>query len=114
MNKIVFAFLLLTSSAFAAEAKKDDDLPCAKNTEVEKVMNDKGYALVLNMHRTEKNPEGVIESLWIGGQNAVITATTPKGEFSCIISQFNNVIVNPQAIEGIWENYKKQTKQKDI
>lgn len=102
------------ATAETKPASKDDDIPCAKNTDVEKVMNDKGYALVLNMKRTEKNPEGIIETLWLGGQDAVITATTPKGEYSCIISQFNNVIVNPQAIEGIWENYKKQTKQKDI
>ena len=114
MKKIVFALLLFTTSVFAAETKKEEDPPCAKNTDVEKIMNEKGYALVLNMRRTENNPENIIESLWMGGQNVVITATTQKGEYSCIISQFDNVILNPQAIEGIWENYKKQTKQKDI
>lgn len=99
--------------AHGAEAKKEE-LPCASNKDIEKIMNDKGYALLLNMTRKEDNKDHVIESIWIGGQNIAITGTVPKGETSCLIAQMENVIVNPNAIEEIWENYKKQTKQKDI
>jgi hypothetical protein len=109
--------LLLTffaSTANATEAPKQEELPCADNKDIEKIMADKGYVLLLNMTRKEDNKEGIIESLWVGGAVAVITATTPKGETSCLIANMGNVIVNPNAIEEIWETYKKQTKQKDI
>ncbi len=99
--------------AHGAEAKKEE-LPCASNKDIEKVMNDKGYTLLLNMTRKEDNKDHVIESIWIGGMNIAITGTVPKGETSCLIAQMENVIVNPNAIEEIWENYKKQTKQRDI
>ena len=100
--------------AHGAEAPKKEELPCASNKDIEKIMNDKGYTLLLNMTRKEDNKDGIIETLWIGGINAVVTATTKDGEASCLIANMNNVIVNPNAIEEIWENYKKQTKQKDI
>lgn len=93
---------------------KKEELSCANNTDVEKIMAEKGYTILLNMTRKEDNKEGIIESLWIGGSNAVITATTPNGEASCFIANMNNVIINPNAIESIWEAYKKQNKQKDI
>jgi hypothetical protein len=108
------AFFQYVNHAHSAEAPKKEELPCASNKDIEKIMNDKGYALLLNMTRKEDNKEGVIETVWIGGENIVVTATVPKGETSCLIANMGNVIVNPNAIEEIWENYKKQTKQKDI
>ena len=99
--------------AHGAEVKKEE-LPCADNKDIEKIMSDKGYSLLLNMTRKEGNKEGVIETVWIGGTNIVVTGTVPKGETSCMIATMGNVIVNPNAIEEIWNNYKKQTKQKDI
>lgn len=115
MNKYVIAILFTLSTSFAyADEKKKAELPCANNTEIEKIMEDKGYSLLMNMTRNEDNKEGIIETVWIGGSDIVITATVPKGETSCIITTMKNVIMNPNAVEKIWENYKKQTKQKDI
>ena len=115
MNKYMLAILLSLGVSFAyADEKKKDDAPCAKNAEIEKVMQDKGYSLLLNMTRNEDNKEGIVESLWIGGSDAVITATLPKGEVSCFVTSMKNTIINPLTVEMIWENYKKQTKQKDI
>ena len=62
--------------AHGAETKKEE-LPCASNKDIEKIMNDKGYALLLNMTRKEDNKDGIIETVWIGGENIVVTATTP-------------------------------------
>jgi len=108
------AFFQYVNHAQGAEASKKEELPCANNKDIEKIMNDKGYSLLLNMTRKEDNKDGIIETVWIGGTNIVITATTPKGEASCLIANMGNVIVNPNTIEEVWENYKKQTKQKDI
>lgn len=91
-----------------------DKLVCAKNDDVEKIMEDKGYSLLLNMTRKEDNKEGIIESLWVGGQSAVVTASVPNTDTSCLLANMDNVIINPNAIESIWEAYKKQNKQKDI
>jgi hypothetical protein len=110
---MILAATLFASQSLAAEAKKEE-LPCADNKDIEKIMNDKGYSLLLNMTRKDDNKEGIIETMWIGGTNIVITATTPKGEASCLIATMGNVIVNPNTVESIWENYKKQTKQKNI
>ena len=106
-------FFQYVNHAHGAEAKKEE-LPCADNKDIEKIMNDKGYSLLLNMTRKDDNKDGIIETVWIGGTNIVVTATTPKGESSCMIATMGNVIVNPNTIEEIWNNYKKQTKQKDI
>lgn len=119
MNKYMLGILMALGVSFAVaapttkEAPKEE-LPCANNTDIEKIMEEKGYSLLLNMTRKQDNKDGIIESLWVGGQDAVITATVPKGESSCMIATMNNVIINPNAIEGIWEAYKKQNKQKDI
>lgn len=94
--------------------KKEPELACADNKDIEKIMNEKGYSLLLNMTRREDNKEGIVETLWVGGSNAVITATTKNGTASCFIASMNNVIINPQTIEDIFEIYKKQNKQKDI
>lgn len=110
---IFLGLFLSTQISWATEAKKDE-MPCAKNVDIVKIMEDKGYAILLNMTRKENNKDGIIESVWIGGQNIVITATAPNSDSSCFIANMENVIVNPNAIEAIWENYKKQNKQKDI
>ena len=110
-----FLAVVLASTALAKDAEpKKDELACAKNVDVEKIMEEKGYALLLNMTRTDNNKDGIIESLWINGQSTVITASVAGSDSSCFMANFGNVIVNPNAIEAIWENYKKQNKQKDI
>lgn len=117
MNKYMLGVLLALGVSFAVTAKeapKNEEMVCAKNVDIEKIMNEKGYSLLLNMTRTENNKDGIIESLWIGGQSAVITASVAGSDSSCFITNMNNVIINPNAIEGIWEAYKKQNKQKDI
>lgn len=113
---ILLSVLLFSGFSIAKEERKEtiNEMPCAKNVDIEKIMADKGYAILLNMTRKEDNKEGIIESLWIGGQNVAITATVPNSGSSCLIANMENVIVNPNAIEAIWENYKKQNKQKDI
>lgn len=102
------------STKAPAPTKPESELACAKNVDIEKIMEDKGYALLLNMTRVEDNKSGIIESLWIGGQSVAITATVPNADSSCFITNMKDVVVNPNAIEAIWENYKKQNKQKDI
>ena len=60
---LVTLLALVSSIAFAApkEAPKSDDLPCAKNVDIEKIMEEKGYSLLLNMTRKEDNKEGIVE-----------------------------------------------------
>lgn len=113
MKHFIFCLTLLLPFSALADAKKEE-IPCAKNTEVEKIMKDKGYELLLNMTRKENNQDNIIESLWIGGQSAIITGTTKNSDTSCLLFVMNGVVINPLTVEGIWENYKKQTKQKDI
>ena len=121
MNKYMLGILFALGASFAiaspkeeAIKKEEDKLVCAKNNDVEKIMADKGYYLLLNMTRKEDNKEGIIESLWIGGTSAVVTASVQNTDTSCLIANMNNVIINPNAIESIWEAYKKQNKQNDI
>lgn len=91
-----------------------EEMPCAKNADVEKIMEEKGYMVLLNMTRKENNKDGIVESLWVSGTNAVITATVPNADSSCFIVNMENVTMNPNAIEAIWNAYKKQNNQKDI
>jgi hypothetical protein len=44
----------------------------------------------------------------------MITASVDKQDTSCLIAAMKDVTYNPNAIEQIYEIYKKQTKQKDI
>jgi hypothetical protein len=60
------------------------------------------------------NSDNVVETLWVGGTTVIITAAVPKQDYSCLLATLSNVVYAPYTIEGIWENYKKQTKQKDI
>ena len=60
------------------------------------------------------NENGVVESVWAGGQSIIITAAVPNEQKSCILANMSKVTYNPKAIEEVWETYKKQTKQKDI
>lgn len=96
----------------ATETK--EEMPCVKNAELVKIMEEKGYMILLNMTRKENNKDGIVESLWVSGQNAVITATVPNADSSCFVTNMENVIMNPNAIEAIWNAYKKQNNQKDI
>lgn len=106
-----FAFGQWAHNAHAAEApKKEEKMICVSNTELDKTMVSKGYDVLLTM----KNEDGVVESIWVGGQSIVITAAVPNETKSCLLANMSTVTYNPKAIEEIWETYKKQTKQKDI
>ena len=61
-----------------------------------------------------ENEDGVVESVWTAGQSVIITAAVPNEKKSCLLAVMKDVTFNPKAIEEVWENYKKQTKQKDI
>ena len=92
-----------------AEPKKEEMI-CVSNADLDKVMVEKGYDIMLQM----TNEDGVVESVWTGGQSIVITAAVPNEPKSCLLANMSKVTFNPKAIEEIWETYKKQTKQKDI
>ena len=99
--------------ANAKEApKKDDknDIVCLTNAELDKIMVDKNYDVLLTM----KNNDNIVESVWVYGQSIIITAAIPNEQKSCLLATMSDVTFNPKAIEEIWETYKKQTKQKDI
>ena len=83
---------------------------CISNAELDKTMVEKGYDVLLTM----KNDDGVVESVWAGGQSIAITAAVPNQDKSCLLTMMKDVTFNPKAVEEIWETYKKQTKQKDI
>jgi hypothetical protein len=103
---------MIAHNAKAEEPKKEEksDMICVTNEELDKIMVSKNYDILLNM----TNPEGVVESVWTGGQTIVITAAVPNEPKSCLLATMTKVTYNPKAIEEVWETYKKQTKQKDI
>lgn len=98
--------------AHATEApkKEDEKMICVTNEELDKIMVSKNYDILLNM----TNADGVVESVWTGGQTIVITAAVPNEQKSCLLATLTKVTFNPKAIEDVWETYKKQTNQKDI
>ena len=102
-------FNIYADNAKSAEAKKDDMI-CLSNKDLDKTMVEKGYDVLLTM----KNEEGVVESVWTGGQSIAITAAVPNQDKSCLLAMMKDVTFNPKAVEEIWETYKKQTSQKDI
>jgi len=116
MNKYILGILLALGVSFAfantptKTKPKKDEIVCIDNTELDKIMTDKGYDILLNM----TNNDGVVESVWYGGKSIVITAAVPNEKKSCLLATMNDVTYNPKAVEEIWETYKKQTKQKDI
>ena len=95
---------------YGAEAPKKDDLICVTNEVLDKTMVEKGFDVLLTM----KNEDGVVESVWTGGQSISITAAVPNENKSCLMAIMRDVTFNPKVIEDVWETYKKQTKQKDI
>ena len=106
-------FFQYVNHAHSAEPKKDVDkqgMVCISNAELDKIMVEKGYDVMLTM----TNNDGVVESLWTAGQSISITASVPGQDKSCLLAMMKDVTFNPKAIEEIWETYKKQTKQKDI
>jgi hypothetical protein len=110
---ILLAGLFLTS-AYAKERmdgkESAEKLLCVDNAELDKTMVAKGYDVLLTM----TNENGVVESVWAGGQSIIITAAVPNEKTSCVLANMSKVTYNPKAIEEVWETYKKQTKQKDI
>lgn len=105
-----FAFSQWAHQAHGEEVKQEEKMICVSNEELDKIMVSKNYDIMLNM----TNSDGVVESIWTGGQTIVITAAVPNEKKSCLLATMTNVTYNPKAIEDIWETYKKQTKQKDI
>ena len=103
------AFFQYVNHAHGEEPKKDT-LICVTNEVLDKTMVEKGFDVLLTM----KNEDGVVESVWAGGQSISITAAVPNENKSCLMAIMHDVTFNPKAIEEIWETYKKQTKQKDI
>ena len=87
-----------------------ENLVCVTNAELDKTMKEKGYGVLLNM----TNDNGVVETVWVSGQSITITAAVEKQDTSCLLAVMKDVTYNPNAIEQIYEIYKKQTKQKDI
>lgn len=110
---ILLAGLFLTS-AYAKERMDSKESPeklvCVSNAELDKTMKEKGYGVLLNM----TNDNGVVETVWVSGQSITITAAVEKQDTSCLLAVMKDVTYNPNAIEQIYEIYKKQTKQKDI
>jgi hypothetical protein len=106
------AFFQYVNHAHSKEAPKteQDKLVCVTNAELDKTMKEKGYGVLLNM----TNDNGIVETVWIGGQSIMITAAVEKQDTSCLLASMKDVTYNPNAIEQIYEIYKKQTKQKDI
>lgn len=106
-----FAFSQYVIHAHGAEApKQEEKMVCVTNEELDKMLPEKGYDILLNM----TNDDGVVESIWTGGQSIIITAAVPNEKKSCLLAVMTKVTFNPKAIEEVWETYKKQTKQKDI
>ena len=103
-------FFQYVNQAHSKEAPKKEEMTCLGNAELDKLMTDKNYDILLQM----TNLEGVVETIWAGGRSIVITAGVPNQDKSCLLAQMTNVTYNPKAIEETWETYKKQTKQKDI
>ena len=88
---------------------KKEELVCAKIENTEKIMNDKGFYNLLDM----TNNNGVIETIWIAGQDIVITARDKDN--SCILAMMKNVTYNPDVLQGLIKAYEiQQKKQKDI
>ena len=109
---ILLAGLFITS-AYAKERDNkatEEKLVCVSNAELDKTMKEKGYGILLSM----TNDNNVVETIWAGGQSIMITASVDKQDTSCLIASMKDVTYNPNAIEQIYEIYKKQTKQKDI
>ena len=103
------AFFQYVNHAHSEEAKKEE-MVCVTNETLDKMLPEKGYDILLNM----TNEDGVVESIWTAGQSVIITAAVPNEKKSCLLAVMKDVTFNPKAIEEVWENYKKQTKQKDI
>lgn len=101
---------LTWATAKEAPKKEEEKLVCVTNAELDKTMKEKGYGVLLNM----TNDNNVVETVWVGGQSIMITASVDKQDTSCLIAAMKDVTYNPNAIEQIYEIYKKQTKQKDI
>ena len=111
---LIFVLCFFTGLSFAKERMDSKENPeklvCVSNAELDKQMKEKGYGVLLNM----TNDNGVVETVWIGGQSIMITAAVEKQDTSCLLAAMKDVTYNPNAIEQIYEIYKKQTKQKDI
>ena len=65
--------LIIHANAKEAE-KKEDNLVCISNAELDKTMQDKGYTILLNMTNENK----VVETVWVSGQTISITAADRK------------------------------------
>ena len=105
------AFFQYVNHAHAKETpQKDEKLICDVTDKMQKILEEKGYFLLLNM----KNHDNVVESLWVGGQSATIMAKVPEGNQSCLLAVMNGVIYNADTVEAIYKNMVKETGRKDL
>lgn len=102
------------SASLGAPTKKDEPVTgekivCEKTESVVKMMNDKNFFHLLNM----TNKDGVVENIWISGQDIVITAQTEDS--TCMLAFMKDVTYNPDTLQGLVKAYEMQKgKQKDI
>lgn len=109
----LISFFLTTFAinyARSEETKTTDKLVCDKTEQVNKVLEDKGFFLMLKMENKDK----VSEYLWIGGTTATITAKVPDTDKTCVLAIMENVVYNADTVEGLYKNMMKQTNRKDI
>lgn len=91
------------------EPKTDNKIVCEKTESAIKMMNEKGFFHLLNM----TNKDGVVENIWISGQDIVITAQTEDN--TCMLAFMKDVTYNPDTLQGLVKAYEMQKgKQKDI
>lgn len=105
-----FLFQYVNHAHAKETPQKDEKLICDVTDKMQKILEEKGYFLLLNM----KNPDNVVESLWVGGQSATIMAKVPEGNQSCLLAVMNGVIYNADTVEAIYKNMVKETGRKDL
>lgn len=111
MNKVLLiaVFVVMSCVAFADTTKKD--MVCEKTATIQKRLQDKGYFSLLNM----KNSDSVIETIWVGGQSAIITALVPDSDSTCILAMMTDTVYNSDTLQGLYKAWDQQeTKKKGI
>ena len=109
MLKLFLAALvmLIGTASYADEGKQ---LACGENEKLEKLLNEKGYVHLLDMTE-EMSGKNIVQSLWAGGRDLIVTAQKPdEKNISCILSTNKNVTYNPNTITSIYEVLQKTQK----
>lgn len=119
MNKfIVLGLAMVLSSTVAlatpeTDPKADTDgeaLMCGPNKTLEEAINKNGLYHLLDMTDVESG-KNIVQSLWIGGKNMIITAQVPdKNDTTCIVYRAKDVTFNPHTITDIYQALQKSQK----